>query len=61
MTTARQFLHGSIGQVRNKARQVVDDSHAFLARNNEEISRLSARPQMRALDPTHCDSKLTEM
>ena len=48
-------------QVRTAARQLADASQTFLTHSEEVISYLATRPQIRALDPAHCDPLLTQV
>lgn len=58
---ATQSKAASIERVRAMARDIANDSGAFLERAKEQIRYLAARAEVRALNPEHCDPMLTEM
>ncbi len=58
------MVHGqedAMALVHDRALQVADESQTFLAHGQEVMNYLATRPQIRALDPTHCEPLLTEV
>jgi PAS domain S-box-containing protein len=58
---ARQSEALAFERAREIARDIAEDSKAFLERGSEQLNYLAARPAVRALDPSRCDPMIVEV